>query len=36
MDHGSPYLTDHVINQVRSWGIKPSFAFVEHPQNAAS
>jgi hypothetical protein len=24
MDHGSPYLTDHVINQVRSWGIKPA------------
>ncbi len=32
MDHGSQYLTDHFINQVRFWGIKPSFAFVEQPQ----
>lgn len=32
MDHGSQYLSDHFINQVRFWGIKPSFAFVEEPQ----
>ena len=32
MDHGNQYLTDHFINQVRFWGIKPSFAFVEQPQ----
>ena len=32
MDHGTQYLTDHFINQVRFWGIKPSFAFVEQPQ----
>ena len=32
MDHGSQYLTDHFINQVRFWGITPSFAFVEQPQ----
>ena len=32
VDHGSQYLTDHFINQVRFWGIKPSFAFVEQPQ----
>ena len=23
---------DHFVNQVRFWGIKPSFAFVEEPQ----
>jgi putative transposase len=32
MDHGTQYLTDHFINQVRFWGIQPSFAFVEQPQ----
>jgi transposase InsO family protein len=32
MDHGSQYLSDHFVNQVRFWGIKPSFAFVEQPQ----
>lgn len=32
MDHGSQYLSDHFINQLRFWGIKPSFAFVEQPQ----
>jgi transposase InsO family protein len=32
MDHGSQYMSDHFINQVRYWGIKPSFAFVEQPQ----
>ena len=29
MDHGSQYLSDHFVNQVRFWGIKPSFAYVE-------
>lgn len=32
MDHGSQYLSDHFINQLRFWGIRPSFAFVEQPQ----
>ena len=32
MDHGSQYLCDHFVNQVRFWGIQPSFAFVEQPQ----
>lgn len=32
MDHGTQYLSDHFLNQLRFWGIKPSFAFVEQPQ----
>ena len=32
MDHGTQYLSDHFVNQVRFWGIQPSFAFVEQPQ----
>jgi len=32
MDHGSQYLSDHFLNQVKFWGIKPSFAFVAEPQ----
>lgn len=32
MDHGSQYLSDHFINQVRFWGITPSFAFVAQPE----
>ena len=32
MDHCSQYLSDHFVNQVRFWGITPSFAFVEQPQ----
>lgn len=32
VDHGSQYLSDHFVNQVRFWGIQPSFAFVEQPQ----
>ena len=32
MDHGSQYISDHFLNQVRFWGIAPSFAFVEEPQ----
>jgi putative transposase len=26
------YLSDHFVNQVKFWGIKPCFAFVEQPQ----
>ncbi len=32
MDHGSQYLSDHFLNQVKFWGIKPSFAFIAEPQ----
>lgn len=32
IDHGSQFLADHYLNQVRFWGISPSFAFVEQPQ----
>ena len=32
MDHGSQYLSDHFLNQIRFWGIHPSLAFVEEPQ----
>ena len=32
MDHGTQYLADHFQNQIRYWGIAPSFAFVEQPQ----
>jgi transposase InsO family protein len=32
LDHGTQYLADHFLNQVRFWGIHPSFAFVEQPQ----
>ena len=32
MDHGTQYLSDHFQNQVRFWGIRPSFAFIEQPQ----
>lgn len=32
MDHGTQYTSDHLVNQVRYWGITPSFAFVEEPQ----
>jgi transposase InsO family protein len=32
MDHGSQYLSDHFLNQIRYWGIRPSFAFVEQPE----
>lgn len=32
MDHGSQYTSDHFVNQLRFWGVKPSFAFVEQPQ----
>ena len=32
MDHGSQYLSDHFQNQIRFWGITPSFGFVEEPE----
>ena len=32
MDHGSQYLSDHFLNQIRYWGICPSFGFVEEPE----
>ena len=32
MDHGSQYLSDHFQNQVKYWGIQPSFAFVSEPE----
>lgn len=32
MDHGSQYLSDHFVNQVRFWGIHPSFGFVSEPE----
>ena len=32
MDHGTQYLSDHFLNQVKFWGIAPSFAFVAEPQ----
>jgi transposase InsO family protein len=32
MDHGTQYLSDHFLKQLRFWGIAPSFAFVAEPQ----
>ena len=32
MDHGSQYLSDHVLNQLRSWGIHPSVGYLEEPE----
>jgi transposase InsO family protein len=32
MDHGTQYLSDHFQNQLRYWGITPSFAFLEEPE----
>ena len=32
MDNGPQYLADHFLNQIRHWGITPSFAFIEQPQ----
>ncbi|PNU20614.1 IS3 family transposase [Geothermobacter hydrogeniphilus] len=32
MDHGTQYLSDHFLNQLKFWGITPSFAFVAEPQ----
>ena len=32
MDHGTQYMSDHFLNQVKFWGIAPSFALVAQPQ----
>jgi len=32
MDHGTQYLSDHFLNQIRFWGLAPSFAFVAEPE----
>ena len=32
MDHGTQYLSDYFLNQVRFWGMTPSFAFIAEPQ----
>jgi transposase InsO family protein len=32
MDHGTQFLSDHYQQQVRLWGITPSFAFLAQPQ----
>ena len=32
MDQGSQYLSDHFLNQLRYWGIHPSFGFLEEPE----
>jgi putative transposase len=32
MDHGSQYTSDDFRNQIRFWGITPSYAFVAEPQ----
>ena len=31
-DHGSQFMADHFQNQIKSWGMAPSFAFVSEPQ----
>ena len=36
MDHGSQYLSDHFTNQIKFWGIQPSYAFVAEPQTATA
>ena len=32
MDHGSQYLSDHFLHQIRYGGIRPSFGFLEEPE----
>ena len=32
MDHGSCYLSDHFLNQIQYWDIRPSFGFIEEPE----
>lgn len=32
MDHGSQYTSDDFRNQIKFWGIAPSYAFIEQPQ----
>ena len=36
MDHGSQYLSDHFTNQIKFWGIQPSYAFSPSPRPTAS
>jgi transposase InsO family protein len=31
-DHGSPFMADHFQNQIKFWGMAPSFAFVSEPE----
>lgn len=31
-DHGSPFMADHFQNQIKFWGMTPSFAFVREPE----
>lgn len=32
LDHGTQYLSDHFVNQLRFWGITPRFAFGAEPE----
>ena len=32
LDHGSQYLSDHFLKQIRYLGIHPSFTFIEEPE----
>jgi len=32
MDHSTQYLSNHFLNQIKFWGISPSFAFVAETQ----
>ena len=32
MDHGSQYLSDHFLKQIRYWRVHPRFGFVEEPE----
>ena len=32
MDHGTQYLSDYFQNQIKAWGIAPSFAFLREPE----
>ena len=36
MDHGSQYLSDHFTNQIKFWGIQPSYAFVAEQTNGVA
>jgi hypothetical protein len=32
-DHGSPFMADHLQNQIKFWGMAPSFAFLAEPES---
>ncbi len=32
MDHGSQYTSEHFQNQIKAWGIAPSFSFLKQPE----